>query len=156
MGTVHYLPGLKSSDSGANAPLLALVDPSTEPPPLPAINVEHRRFMSTAELAGRLGIGHHSQRTIVDKLRALHRQLGLPLPRNPRIFRGIVQIGAASICWASKWDRGEALAWIDHGSTPPPALAPNPPRRAQERTRAALADRAVAAIAAGRRRRVGA
>lgn len=149
MGTVHYFPSLKSTDGGADAPFLSLVA-ATPPPPLPRIDVEHRRFMTAAELAGRLGLDHHARRTIIDKLRALHRQAGLPLPRNPRIAQGVVIIGAAAICWASKWDRGEALAWLDHGTTPPPAFAPVPARAAKPQTRAILADRA-AAMLPGRR-----
>ncbi len=153
MGTVHFLPSLKSSDSGAMPPdMLSLV----AAPPLPSVppmNVEQRRFMTAAELAGRLGLDHHATRTVIDKLRALHRQAGLPLPRSPRIVRGVVMIGAASICWASKWDRGEALAWLDHGTTPPPAFAPAPAQKAKPQTRAILADRAAAMLP---QRRVGA
>lgn len=153
MGTVHYLPSLKSTDSGAMPPDMVSPDAAPPLPTVPAMNVELRRFMTAAELAGRLGLDHHSQRTVIDKLRALHRQAGLPLPRNPRIVRGVVMIGAASIYGASKWDRGEALAWLDHGTSPPPAFAPAPAAKAKPQTRAILADRAIAAVA---KRRVGA
>lgn len=119
-------------------------------PATPTINVHDRRFMTTAELARRLGLDIHARRTIVGKLRILHRQRGLPLPRNPRIVSGDVMAGADAIYWGSLWDRGEALAWLDHGDTPPAGAGAPIPASRQGHIRGVLADRAAALLPARR------
>lgn len=116
--------------------------------PAPACNVQHRRFMTTAELAGRMGLGDLSRRTAMDRLRVLHIQGGMPLPRSPRVVAGKLKTGAASIHWGSLFDRGEMLAWIEDGYCRPGGGSNSPettPSR-QRHVREQLASRCVMAL----------
>lgn len=116
--------------------------------PTPNCNVQHRRFMTTAELAGRMGLGDVSRRTAMDRLRVLHVQAGMPLPRSPRVVAGKLKMGAASIHWASLFDRGEMLAWIEDGYCRPGGGSTSPETSASRlhHVREQLASRCVMAL----------
>lgn len=80
--------------------------------------IRSRRHYSFADVVRLLGIDGQP-RTQVDYLRDLHRQQGLPLPINPRRWRGVFQRGAAMISTRSKWCALEMDAWLEgHGNTP--------------------------------------
>lgn len=115
-------------------------------------NVHQRRFMGFAELVGRTGLGDLTQRTAIDRLRLLHTQGHMPLPRSPRFVRRQLITGARSICAASLWDRGQILEWLETGyvTTPPE----DGPRVDQQLLRQRLAQRA-ASLIAPRQHRVG-
>lgn len=64
------------------------------------------------DIARVLRLSHFDPRTIIQKLRVLADQRGMPLPRTPRIVRGRTCAGPDSIYRRSRWDAGEFDAWI--------------------------------------------
>jgi len=120
------------------------------PPAPPAGAAPRRPFaawrdMGLADVIAELGLGNYATRTAIDKLRALAVHSGMPLPRNPRLQRGVPATGADNICARSIWDRGEWLAWRDFHRTGSNAIGnapPAPSEREQARLRERLANRA--------------
>lgn len=130
--------------------------PPSAPPPrvMPAIAASHagtplpqtggrRGEYAIADIARELSLLHRSIRTIVDTLRALAKDAGMPLPRTPRVLKGEVVRGPRSICKDSRWDAAEIDAWLDDRPPTAPAGAARarplaPPLRAQMAVRARL------------------
>ncbi|MCP3730408.1 hypothetical protein M9978_08200 [Sphingomonas sp. MG17] len=86
-------------------------------------------------------------RTVIDKLRALARHDGMPLPITPRLERGRPIHGPRSIYARSRWDAGEIDAWLDGRGPAAPAQPVARPIRDEMRARAASGFGAVAAVA---------
>jgi hypothetical protein len=118
----------------------------------PAVRLAmHHRNMALREVVADLGFQHHTTRTAIEKLRALARHSGMPLPRNPRVVHGVPVAGADNISARSIWDRGEFLAWRDfhrNGGMPAAATPPAIPRHQHNQLRDRLANRARAGGAA--------
>lgn len=117
------------------------------PAQLPVMSLRWRDI-TLADVIAELGLQQHSTRTAIEKLRALARHSGLPLPRNPRIVDGVPVAGADNICARSVWDRGEFLAWRDFHRTAastPPGIAR--PHRAQLRRTLAARAQSIAGAA---------
>jgi hypothetical protein len=119
---------------------------SSPPPARIAVPIfRPRREYRFAEIVRLLSLSGQ-QRTIIDFLRDLHLQCGMPLPKNPRRWRGQVQHGAQAIDSRSRWCALEFDAWFDSRRGPPSggaALAAEdgvPPLPAA--ARADMADRA--------------
>jgi hypothetical protein len=115
--------------------------------PRPQLAV-HFRNMPLREVVAELGFQHHTTRTAIEKLRALARHSGMPLPRNPRMVHGVPVAGADNICARSIWDRGEFLAWRDFhrtGSMSAVATPPTVARHQHGQLRDRLARRAAGA-----------
>lgn len=68
------------------------------------------------ELARALSLRHRPNRTIIDTLRILARDGGMPLPRTPRVRAGRLVEGPASIHLHSRWDAELVDAWLDNRS----------------------------------------
>lgn len=68
------------------------------------------------------------RRTLIERLRKLHRLDGMPLPENPRVYGDRVLRGARSICAGSIWDAARFDAWR-HRPDPaaPQSLSIEPP-----------------------------
>ena len=129
-------------------PFVPLAQAPTAPVINAPYNVAKRRFVSTPELAGRLGFGDASPRTVIARLRVLHLQAALPLPITPRIVGGTLLQGAEAIHWRSQFDRAEIMAWIEDGASncaPTRPAAQDAPSRIRQ-TRASLASRAALAL----------
>ncbi|MFC0683202.1 hypothetical protein [Novosphingobium clariflavum] len=117
-----------------------------------------RREYSFADVVRLLSLSGEP-RTQIGYLRDLAKQCGMPLPKNPRRFRGLLQAGADMIGSKSRWCALEFDAWLDSQRTPPPGvgLAPShgagaasPPAAAPAPIRVAMRDRA-RLLAAGAR-----
>lgn len=67
---------------------------------------------SRAQVASKLGLTKLSHRTQIRQLRALADTEGLPLPCNPRFFKGRAQHGALRIGGNSIWDRAKFDEWL--------------------------------------------
>ncbi|QQN75026.1 hypothetical protein [Croceicoccus sp. YJ47] len=93
-----------------------------------------------SDMARLLGMEDNHPRTIIERLRLLAEQMGLPLPRNPRIYRGKIQRGAMAIGAKSQWDAAAVEHWLDRPTCPPGGAAKAPP--APSNLRAVMADRA--------------
>lgn len=83
--------------------------------------VNVRREYSFAQVCAKLALGG-LQRTMIETLRALHDQCGMPAPKNPRLWKGIVQHGSKAIDSNSRWCALEFDAWDDGRRNPPPAM----------------------------------
>lgn len=108
-----------------------------------------RREYRFAHMVRLLKLHGTSQRTQIAHLRKLAQQRHLPLPKNPRIFGGVVQDGPNSIGGSSIWCALEVDAWFDA----PAARAPSQPSTTPPlptAVRAGMKQRA-AMIAQGRR-----
>jgi hypothetical protein len=138
IGRPPAIPNLHVSARAAVAELAASE-------PLPATGGRRGEY-ALADVARPLGMLHLSIRTIIDNLRALAKHDGMPLPRTPRVIKGVPVSGVDMICKQSRWDAGEIDAWLDGRgrgpAAPTPAMLPTPLR--QE-----MAARAVA-LGAGR------
>lgn len=117
-----------------------------------------RREYSFADVARLLSLAGEP-RTQIGYLRDLAKQCGMPLPKNPRRFRGCLQAGPAMIGSKSRWCSLEFDAWLDGQRTPPPgvgaapsqgAAADNCPPPAAAPTRVNLFNRARLLAAGGR------
>lgn len=72
-----------------------------------------------------LGMGALDSRTQLEQLRALAEREGMPLPKNPRFWRGIRQLGAASIGRKSVWNARAFDEWHEtRGSNAAPVASP--------------------------------
>ncbi len=89
-----------------------------------------RREYDFAAMRQLLALDGFEPRTAIDKLRALADQCALPLPSNPRTWKGRIQRGSAAICAASRWDAMRVDAWLD-AQQPPPTHAAALPAQAQ-------------------------
>lgn len=69
------------------------------------------RVFSFARVVVECGLVDCDPRTQVDTLRRMAREDGLPLPMNPRYWRGARQLGPASIGRKSTWDAAAFLEW---------------------------------------------
>lgn len=81
---------------------------------------------AVGDLARMLGIAHFTPRTVIDLLRAEHREKGMPLPKTPRLFDGKLVAGARSIWLHSRWDAERFDGWKaerDGDGPCPPASA---------------------------------
>lgn len=84
-------------------------------------------------------------RTQVDYLRDMHTQQRLPLPVNPRRWKGVLQQGAATICRKSVWCAVAVDSWLDGAPGAPtsgaglPLPTPAPVRNQMRATAARLA-----------------
>lgn len=92
---------------------------------------------AVGDLARALRLTHLSSRTVIDKLRALARHDGMPLPCTPRIERGVPIHGPRSIYGRSRWDAGEVDAWLDGRGPAAPAQPVAGPIREEMKRRAA-------------------
>jgi hypothetical protein len=92
---------------------------------------------AVGDLARALKLAHLSSRTVIDKLRALAKHDGMPLPCTPRIECGMPIHGPRSIYGKSRWDAGEVDAWLDGRGPAAPAQPVARPIREQMRLRAA-------------------
>lgn len=106
-----------------------------------------RRFYSFADMVKLCGLDQLEPRTAIEHLRLLAKQKGLPLPRNPRLYAGLIQTGPRAIGQRSQWDALAVDAWFDQ--PPPPgggAAMPVPHEQAvpplPAPRRIAMADRA--------------
>jgi hypothetical protein len=92
------------------------------------------------DVARDLSLAHFAVRSIIEKLRALAKHDGMPLPRTPRVVEGRTITGPDSIYCKSRWDAGEFDAWLDSRSPSGPAAAGAiglpPPIRAAMQARA--------------------
>ena len=89
------------------------------------------------DLARLLGLRDYAPRTIIDYLRAMARDEGLPLPKTPRLRGGRIVRGPDAIHRRSRWDAERVDAWLalrDGGDPCPPAA---PALRTQLARRAA-------------------
>jgi hypothetical protein len=98
------------------------------------------------DVARKLRIADRSIPTILATLRDLHEQERMPLPLNPRRFKGTIQRGAASIHKGSLWDAGRFDRWLEHRNPPSPADA----AATSEALRRELAGNALRLAAEGR------
>lgn len=111
-----------------------------------------RRSYTLDDVIALCGLDGLSRRVAVDRLRELAQQAGMPLPKNPRRWQGVLQVGPLAIGTRSVWCALRFDAWLDRprpaGPHDPGAdqatAAPAPAARA---TRAAMA--ATAARLAG-------
>lgn len=113
MGSVTTLP-------------IALRRASARPPrPAPVLPATggRRGEYAVGDLARELKIAHHSVRVVIEKLRALAKHDGMPLPVTPRIERGQPIHGPRAIYGKSRWDAGQIDAWLD-GRGPAAPAAP--------------------------------
>lgn len=122
----------------------------------PPFHATRASRMTVTDLAQRLALDRHTPRVILDKLRSLARHSGLPLPLNPRIVDGVPKSGPDKICAASLWDRGQILAWLDHGGTPGTGTPEAAEPARIQRTREHLQQRTAALLGGGAQRRAGA
>lgn len=88
-----------------------------------------RREYSFSDVARLLSLSGEP-RTQIGYLRDLAKQCGMPLPKNPRRFRGLLQAGADMIGSKSRWCALEFDAWLDSQRTPPPGVGLAPPHGA--------------------------
>lgn len=65
-------------------------------------------------------------RTLIQRLRALHQNEGLPLPCNTRMIGGRRATGAAAIWRGSQWDAAAVDAWLHPAPHCPGAVARHP------------------------------
>jgi hypothetical protein len=93
----------------------------------PAVLRMPQRRYRVHDLAWQLALEDLSPRQQVERLRQLARLAGLPLPLNPRIWKGKMQHGADAICAASLWNAAEVDAWLHQPDPVSPAMAACPP-----------------------------
>ncbi|KPH59168.1 hypothetical protein [Novosphingobium sp. ST904] len=117
-----------------------------------------RREYSFGEVSRLLSLAGEP-RTQIGYLRDLAKQCGMPLPKNPRRYRGHLQAGPSMIGSKSRWCALEFDAWLDGQRTPPPGvgIAPSQGAAVGERplpaaapTRTNLLNRARLLAAGGR------
>lgn len=93
-------------------------------PPLPACQPRRREY-ALGDMVELLALDDLEQRTVIDRLRKLADQSGLPLPKNTRQWAGRIMRGSKVICAASRWCALAVDAWLDgqgpHGGTAMPA-----------------------------------
>lgn len=134
------MPTLPDPAPGPSAAILPWPTPRVTRPAVPL-----RRY-DLAAMAQLLGWDDVQPRTVIQRLRALARRDGLPLPCTARARNGRRCTGADAICASSQWDAQLVDAWHHNPGPAAPAagLPPVPPA-----ARAAMAGRA-RAIAGGR------
>lgn len=137
MATVYDFPV-----GAASTPLPPAIAPAR---PLPVLSGRRGEY-GLGDVARALSLLDYSPARIIEKLRALALHSGMPLPRNPRIVKGVPVRGARSIHRRSKWDAGAFDAWLD-GRGPTGAAMAAPPVPAA--VRAAMRDAALR-LAGGR------
>lgn len=88
----------------------------------PCGTIQRRTHRSTEVdlcfIAGRLGLMQRPRRTIVEKVRVLAEHHGFPLPKTPRIVKGVRILGPRAIDAFSIWDRDAVELWLE-GDRPP-------------------------------------
>lgn len=89
------------------------------PPPLPPVAARRAATEITfGQIALRLSIQDCAARSQVDQLRALARSSGFPLPKRPRIEKGVEVTGARAITTRSVWDRDLVDDWFNNRLPP--------------------------------------
>lgn len=101
---------------GSREPAAAATFPQARP------FVPARREYDLGAIAHLVGMAHCSRRVLIETLRKLAEQSGMPLPKTPRIHAGRVCVGPQAIGARSRWDAMVFDAWLDSW-TPPPTLA---------------------------------
>ena len=76
-----------------------------------------------ADMVRLLALGDLAVATQIARLRLLARTACLPLPLNPRQWRGQLVLGAGAICRASQWDAATVDAWLHQPGPTSPAIA---------------------------------
>ena len=102
------------------------------------------RVLSFARVVSECGLGDLDPRTQVSTLRRMAREDNLPLPMNPRYWRGKRQLGAAAIGRKSTWDSADFLEWQTRQSNDAPirAASISHPAGSSASMRAAMQQRA--------------
>lgn len=126
---IVQFPSRGTNDRAANRTIIPFAAPRTAPRPM----TNARREYTFCEVSRLLALAGES-RTQISYLRDLANQCGMPLPKNPRRFRGRLQTGPAMIGCKSRWCALEFDAWLDSQHTPPPGVGAMPPSGAVEQS----------------------
>jgi hypothetical protein len=99
-----------------------------------------------------VGMAHRSRKVVIGTLRKLADQSGMPLPKTPRVHAGRICTGPDAIGTRSRWDAMVFDAWLDGWMPPAPSASGPALSAADPALRRAMAARAAALGAIGRKR----